>query len=95
MKSQIGCGTPIIVNFYASMVKDRHETSINYDFKQFGDDLDLLKLENKEKYCLKQVYKMCYYIQKLYHIEIIRMKVEFSQDDNNTIWMQHASDICT
>lgn len=38
---------------------------------------------------------MCFYVQKLYHVEIIRMKVEFAQDENNTIWMQHASDIRT
>jgi hypothetical protein len=36
---------------------------------------------------------MAYYISKLYHIEILRMKCEFVKDHNNTIWFQYASDI--
>jgi len=36
---------------------------------------------------------MCYYISKLHHCEILRMKCEFVQDDNGSIWFSYASDI--
>ena len=36
---------------------------------------------------------MCYYISKLHHYEVLRMRCEFVKDDNNTIWFRHASDI--
>jgi hypothetical protein len=36
---------------------------------------------------------MCFYIQKLYYIEIISMRCEFVIDDNLTIWFSHASEI--
>lgn len=39
----------------------RVQISINYDYKSLGEDIDLLKTD-KERYCLKQAYKMCFYI---------------------------------
>ena len=36
---------------------------------------------------------MCYYVQKIYFHEIIKMKCHFFKDENNTIWFHHASDI--
>jgi hypothetical protein len=51
-------------------------------------------MENdKEKYCLKQVHKMCFYIATVHKIEIVRMKVEFLSDELKTIWFSHARDI--
>ena len=86
VKSYIGCGFPYIIHFYAK-IEDQltPETIIEYDYQSFEDDVELIQT-NPERYCLKQVYKMCYYIQKLYYIEIIKMKCEFVKDDNNTIW---------
>ena len=48
---------------------------------------------DKEKYCLKQVHKMCFYIATVYQIEILRMKCEFLFDELKTIWFTHARDI--
>lgn len=36
---------------------------------------------------------MSFYIQKLYHHDILRMKCEFAKDDNGTIWFVYAKDI--
>ena len=38
---------------------------------------------------------MAFYIQKLYHISVLRMKCEFTKDDNGTIWFMFAKDIVT
>jgi hypothetical protein len=38
---------------------------------------------------------MCYYLQKLYNIEILKMKCEFLKDDNDSIWFTYAQDIVT
>ena len=36
---------------------------------------------------------MCFYIQKIYKIEIIQMKAKFAADDHGTLWFQHADEI--
>lgn len=90
----IGCGYPIIVNFYAPINKQSPDDTIHYDFKNFGEDIMLIQ-NDEEKYCLKQVYKICFYVQKLYHIEVLTMKCEFVKDHNGTIWFQYAQEIKT
>lgn len=37
-------------------------------------------------YCQRQCLKMCYYVQKIYHFEILHMDCDFYQDDNGKIW---------
>jgi len=36
---------------------------------------------------------MCYYIQKMHNIEILKMRCEFCKDDNGTIWFNYANQI--
>lgn len=36
---------------------------------------------------------MCYYVQKIYHMEILRMKAIFVKDENESIWFHYATDI--
>jgi hypothetical protein len=38
---------------------------IDYDFRSLGEDEDLIR-NDPEMYCLKQVYKYCYFISKLH-----------------------------
>jgi len=57
-----------------------------------GTDEDLIR-NDEERYCLKQVYKICYYISKLYNYEILRMKCDFVKDYHGTIWFQYATNI--
>ena len=48
---------------------------------------------NDFKYCLKQCYKMCYYVQKIWNKEILKMRCDFAKDDNGTIWFTYATRI--
>ena len=86
VKSKIGCGIPITVKFYAKIDRVNPDEAIIYDFRSFGEDVFLIR-NDEEKYCLKQAYKIAFYIQKLYQFEIIKMKCEFVKDENNTIWL--------
>lgn len=36
---------------------------------------------------------MCYYVQKMNCYEILKMRAEFTKDDNGTIWFVYASKI--
>lgn len=92
VRAQIGCGTPIFVEFFAPFVAKKYDEEIDYDFKALGEDEDLIR-HNEERYCLKQCYKMGYYIQQLYKLEILRMRAEFAKDIHGTIWFTHASKI--
>lgn len=43
IRSQLGCGTPISVNFFAPINETNPEKTIIYDFRSLGDDEDLVK----------------------------------------------------
>ena len=85
VKSKLGCGTPIVIKFYAPLDVSNLEDEIVYDYEKFGNDLDLIMNAEDEKYCMKQCFKMCYYVQKMYNQEILKMKAEFTKDDNGTV----------
>lgn len=85
VKSKLGCGTPIVIKFYAPLDVSNLEDEIVYDYEKFGNDLDLIMNGEDEKYCMKQCFKMCYYVQKMYNQEILKMKAEFTKDDNGTV----------
>ena len=93
VKSKIGCGTPIVVHFFADVLStEADDLRVEYNYKALGDDVELIR-KDEHRYCLKQVYKMCYYVQKLYHQEILRMKAIFVKDENESIWFHYATDI--
>jgi hypothetical protein len=94
IRAQIGIGRKICLQFHAKINSKRVEKEIEYDFRTFGKDKHLL-LNNKKKYCQKQILKICFYISKLYHIEILKMKVEFLVDDDGAVWLHHVTDIWT
>jgi hypothetical protein len=58
-----------------------------------GDDIQMIKDNDDFGYCTKQVLKMCFYVQKLYNCEILKMRCEFAKDDHGTIWFLHANQI--
>ena len=62
VKSKLGCGTPKVVKFYAPLDMDNPDAEIVYDYRALGDDVDLIRAGDDDTYCLKQCYKMCYYI---------------------------------
>ena len=85
VKSKLGCGTPIIIKFYAPIGEgEEAEQEIQYDFRGLGADISLLR-SDEYQYCVKQCYKMCYYVQKVYQFEILKMRAEFTKDENGTV----------
>jgi len=65
VRAEIGCGTPILVQFFAPVNSKNPEKQIEYDYRSLGDDEKLIQ-EDEETYCLKQVYKMAFYVSKLF-----------------------------
>jgi hypothetical protein len=57
------------------------------------DDLKLLEFNETKTYVRKQCLKICHYLQKVRSIEILKMNVEFHEDENKNIWFTFASDI--
>lgn len=74
-------------------VSDKMRSEIEYNYKQFGSEDKELMVYNPHLYCLKVCNKICYYIQVIHRIEIVRMKVEFFQDESGLILLYNASDI--
>lgn len=56
---------------------------------------ELLFTENKFKYCEFIFKKIHYFFEKYLKIIILHIKGEFLRDDNNRIWLIHASNIVT
>lgn len=96
VRAQLGCGTPIFVNFFAPLNLEKYGEPVVYDFRSFGEDLYLIRDHGEgweQLYCLKQCYKMCFYVQKLYKYEILQMKAQFVKDVHGTIWFTYAQNI--
>ncbi|CAI2385695.1 unnamed protein product [Moneuplotes crassus] len=94
VKSKIGIGTPIFINYIIPYEKLGSE--INYDFREFDDEIDYKKHPNYglplDKYCLKQCLKICYYLQKIFLYEIIKMDCAFAMGENE-VCLYYVSDI--
>jgi len=84
IKSKTGCGKPYIIAFYAPVDAEDPEAEIVYDYKGVGEDEGLVK-HDMRLYCLKQCFKIAYYMQKVHKVELLRMRAEFLQDDNGTV----------
>ena len=84
--------THIIINFFAPLDLEKPEKTINFNLASFKEDVDLLRISEKQ-FCIKQCYKMCFYVQKLYMIEILKMRCEFLKDESGSIWFSYAQDI--
>ena len=50
------------------------------------DDQEL-EWDYAENFCAKICTKICYYIQKMYSFDILKMKARFLKDDNGKIWL--------
>ena len=48
---------------------------------------------NPGGYCLKACNKIGYFIQLIHNVDIMRMKVEFFQDENGLVQFYHAKDV--
>lgn len=92
VKSRRGLGEPIIVTFRAPFDPENPEKEIRYDYAGLGEDVHLIQT-NEFKYCLKQCYKMAFYISKIHKVELLSMTAEFLKDENHSIWFSHATKI--
>lgn len=69
---------------------------LKYDWRSGPPEIELIRNEEMHpSYCYKQCMKMCYYVQKMHNIEILKMRAEFARDDCDTIWFVNASQIHT
>lgn len=64
--------------------------TVEFDFNQYGEDDIYLQLKHPQAYCLKVCNKIGYYFQTIHHIDIIRMEVEFFQDETGLVQLYHA-----
>lgn len=74
-------------------LRAKFDGPIEYDYRQFGDDDLTLQLKNPQAFCLKQCNKIGYYLQMVHQIEVIRMDVEFYQDETGLVLFYHAHNI--
>lgn len=84
MRFKAGKGVPYDINFLAPLNDSSTEAAreeIFYNYKDLGDDLQLLEQEKYEEFCRKQVLKMCYYIKQTKKLEILQMHAEFLKDE--------------
>lgn len=81
------------MTFQAPIDLDNPEAEIKYDYNSIGEnDIELIQ-NDPQMYCMKQCFKMAYYVSKLWNEEILRMKCEFLKDENQTIWFSYANNI--
>jgi hypothetical protein len=52
IRAQLGCGTPMVVQFFAPLDEANPDKAIKYDFRALGEDEDLIRGDD-EQYCLK------------------------------------------
>lgn len=96
IKSRTGIGKPIVIHFYApapTMEKGEMYKTVKYNFRECGEDIKLIMSGDDTRFCLKQCFKMCYYVQKMHKVEILKMRCEFAKDDNGSIWFLYANQI--
>ena len=93
IKSHKGIGNPIYINFFAPIDISNKDAEINYDLRKFPSDEVLLMKKDQRDYCLKQCFKICFFVSKAHGYEILRMKALFLLDDNGVIWFSDCSRI--
>jgi len=56
---------------------------------------DRLRNTDLQAYCYRVCTKIGYYVQQMYHKEIMKMGCDFYQDDNGKVWFFYAKNILT
>lgn len=103
IKTKLGLGKPFTFTFNAPCYKrdsvsgnvvQCYDGEIEFDFKQFGINNDTLLMQHSPvAYCLKVCHKIGFYLMKIHDKQLLRMKVEFYQDDHGRIWLFNCLDI--
>ena len=66
---------------------------VKFDFAQFGKNDEILKKQYPVQYCLKVCHMIGYYLQMLYQFDLMRMKIDFNQDEFGEIWLTQVEKI--
>ena len=66
---------------------------VRFDYKQFGKDDKLLMKEKPLQYCIKMCHIMGWYLQHLHRLDLLKMKVDFNQDEFGEIWLMNVDKI--
>ena len=84
------------------LVENTYDGKIEFNFASIGgkdcktlEDEYQLMMATPELYCLRACHKIGFYLQRMHRVDLMRMEVEFYQDDNGKVWFSHASEIYT
>ena len=66
-------------------ISNKLQGEIIFDYEQFGNDDLTLERKNPDAFCLKVCNKIGYYLQLIHKLDIIRMDVEFYQDETGLV----------
>ena len=78
---------------YHQNLSKKLQGDIIFDYEQFGQDDYALERSNIDAFCLKSCNKIGYFMQMIHKIDIIRMDVEFYQNECGTIQLYNAQNI--
>eukprot|EP00347_Sterkiella_histriomuscorum_P006724 403351677 len=79
-----------------------YDGDIDFDFKQFNGSGSAssnpqsdhsLMTNSPTAYCLKVCHKIGFYLLKIHDLQLLRMKIEFYQDEYGRIWLFNANEI--
>ena len=93
VKDALGVGKSTIVNWFSPINLTSPEREIDFEYQHLPNDLTLLTQEKYSDYMHKQLLKICHYLQKVRHIEILQMQAEFLRDENNNVWLSYIKDV--
>ena len=86
----------ITVHFRAPLddsCEEEARKEINYEAFRYEDERKLIKQGQFHRYAEIQCYKICYYLQKVRHKEILQMRAEFLRDECDNVWFVYANKI--
>lgn len=66
---------------------------VKFNFSQFGAD-ENLRRTSPLQYCVKMCHIIGFYLQHAHSLDLIKMKVEFNQDEFDEIWLMNVRDLC-
>ena len=93
LKCKKGIGESFIHSYVFESVNSNEIIKFGLDDSEENEES--LYLENKDSYC-ECIFKKIYYLfEKHLNLRLLQIKGEFLRDDNNRIWLIHASNIMT
>lgn len=70
----------------------KEDGRIEYDFKKFGSWENNM-VEEPDIFCMQTCSKICFYLSKVYDIDMYWMRAEFVRDDDGKIYLFDVQEI--